>query len=119
MKSLKILVLAAGLASMNWAPAQAAMLDDILSKDKNPFVLFVYNASEACPVDFIGLGKDAGEALGLIAPPAARQSARPGSFADHVQGLTAESKAGQGRLQRVLNRFCLYSKLFGDGSCER
>ncbi len=119
MKNLKILALASVLASMSWTSAHAAMLDDLLSKDKNPFVLFVYNASEACPVDFIGLGKDAGEALGLIAPPAARPSARPGSFADHVQGLSAKSKAGQSPLQRALNRFCLYSKLFGDGSCER
>jgi len=119
MKNLKVIAIVLGLACAGWMPAQAATLDGALSKDNNPFILFAYNASQACPVDFIGLGKDAGEALGLIAPPAARQSARPGSFADHVQGLSARSKAGQSRLQRALNRFCLYSKLFGDGSCKR
>ncbi len=89
----------------------------LLSKDRNPMVTFVLAMSDACPVDFVGLAQDAGEALGVVDPLAAAGGG--GAFGDQVQGLHAEHRARQSFLDKALNRFCLYSKLFGDGSCER
>ncbi len=117
--------LVAGLAVFMSGMAHAAGAEEkrpdlgalLLSKDRNPMVTFVLAMSDACPVDFVGLAQDAGEALGVIDPLAAMKGG--GAFGDQVQGLHAEHRAKQSFLDKALNRFCLYSKLFGDGSCQR
>ena len=119
-------VLVAGLAVFMSGMAHAAGTGEkkqpdlgelLLSKDRNPMVTFALAMSDACPVDFVGLARDAGEALGVIDPLAAVKGG--GAFGDQVQGLHARHRAKQSFLDKALNRFCLYSKLFGDGSCER
>jgi len=118
-------VLMVGLAVFMSGMAHAAGTDKkqpdlgelLLSKDSNPMVTFALAMSDACPVDFVGLARDAGEALGIMDPLAA--AAGGGAFGDQVQGLHAEHRAQQSFLDKALNRFCLYSKLFGDGSCQR
>ncbi len=124
MTHFKRAALVAGLAVFMSGMAHAAGTEEkrpdlgelLLSKDRNPMVTFVLAMSDACPVDFVGLAQDAGEALGVIDPLAAVKS---GAFGDQIRGLHAEHRAKQSFLDKALNRFCLYSKLFGDGSCER
>ena len=99
--------------------ARADGLGDLLSKDKNPMALFIYNMSGACPVDFIGLGRDLGEAAGLIDPYARYKSMPSSTFGDQVRSMHEKQRAERSLLKKVMNRSCLLSKLFGDGTCQK
>jgi len=119
MKLFKAAVLALGLTFAASGAARAGGLGDLLSKDKNPMVLFVYNMSDACPLDFIGLGKDLGEAAGLLDPYAKYNSMPSSTFGEQVSRTHEKQRADRGLWKKVMNRSCLLSKLFGDGSCAR
>lgn len=81
----------------------------------NPLYAFSRALSDTCPVDFIGAGRDIGEALGLIAP--ARHSG--GKFADAIRNAQLDDRANMPLYKKLMQRSCLLSKLFGDGSCAK
>ncbi len=82
-------------------------------------VLFIYNMSDACPLDFIGLGKDLGEAAGLLDPYAKYKTMPSSTFGDQVKSMHEKQRAERSLLKKVMNRSCLLSKLFGDGTCKK
>jgi hypothetical protein len=119
MKAFKAAAIVLGLTFAASGAARADALGDLLSKDKNPMVLFIYNMSEACPLDFIGLGKDLGEAAGLLDPYAKYNSMPSSTFGEQVSRSHEKQRAERSFWKKVMNRSCLLSKLFGDGSCAR
>ena len=129
-------------------PARALTFNDLLSKDGNPAILFLHNMNEACPVNVAGLASDAKEGLGEIwdlfarREPARVAPATPSVMSpwrgatqgetgleqrlrDHFANREAEKRTRQKQakglsVKRLLGRFCLYNKLFGDaGQCSR
>ena len=81
----------------------------------NPLYAFSRALSDSCPLDFIGAGRDIGEALGLIAP--ARHNG--GKFADAIRNAQLADRANMPLYKKLMQRSCLLSKLFGDGSCAK
>ncbi len=88
------------------------------SREKNPMVQFVVTMSENCPLDFVGLGRDLGEVVGLVEPPQLKIPEH-GSFAERMQALQASKDATKSVWKRMISRSCLLNKLFGDGSCNK
>ncbi len=98
------------------APALGEML---LSPEHNPLVTMTVAFYDKCPLDFVGLAKDLGEAAGLIDPYAGIAEMPAESFGDQMRIMHARERAGRSLWKKVMNRSCLLSRLFGDGTCAR
>ena len=103
------------------APEQATppLGEMVLSPDYNPLVTMTVAFYDKCPLDFIGLARDLGEASGLIDPYAGIDQMPNESFGDQMRIMHARERAGRSLWKKVMNRSCLLSRLFGDGTCAR